>query len=473
MRQHSRKRIAIGVVLLAATLAIWGSLINAKLQRRLQSYRDADIPVSMRELDQWYEHPQSPDQDAIPYFEKATERLANHDTFPIVQSSFEPGYEPRTGPIPLGPELERQIGHLIPPIRPHLPPTEAPSPELAEAIHDFAKENREVSTLIHQGLELGPARFHVDLTEDYSVIASRIVRRSKSIMTFLMIESLNYTIQNDAPNALQSHIDALRYARRFMDCPNAFSYAVGRAGMGIGINYLWYRIQRAPLSQGDIDAYHSTLDDLESSVSPIQPLIANRAVAIDLLTGSPRRFLALLRYYNNKPPVERFKSLSIQILRRATGHKNLYKALDYFDALEALSNVPYPERVDRALAIESEVETWKGIDPALEPVYRYGLQPIARFYKQAQSLARIRVAKTLIEVEEARLRNDVSDGPIPTDFQPNAIDPYSSDPLIYRSADQGYAVYSLGPNRQDDTEDSLDKALEIQGDDIGFTIRHR
>jgi hypothetical protein len=72
----------------------------------------------------------------------------------------------------------------------------------------------------------------------------------------------------------------------------------------------------------------------------------------------------------------------------------------------------------------------------------------------ASALAGIRVARTAIALELHRRETGELPGRldalVPTHFQTLPVDPFSGAPLVYRVTDDGFIVYSLGLNQQDD-----------------------
>jgi hypothetical protein len=112
---------------------------------------------------------------------------------------------------------------------------------------------------------------------------------------------------------------------------------------------------------------------------------------------------------------------------------------------------PWPQRI-RIEAPDRMPAQTAGSWRSMEDVLRYSFRSRAR--QLAASLAEFRVARVAVAVERHRRHAGVLpeslDQLAPTWLERALIDPFSGQPLVYRVTDDGFIVYSLGLNQQDD-----------------------
>jgi hypothetical protein len=112
---------------------------------------------------------------------------------------------------------------------------------------------------------------------------------------------------------------------------------------------------------------------------------------------------------------------------------------------------PWPQRIRIEAPDRMPARTaggWRSLGDAL----RYSLRSTA--HQLAVSLAEFRVARTAIALELHRRETGALPGRldalVPAHFHTLPVDPFSGAPLVYRVTDDGFIVYSLGSNQQDD-----------------------
>jgi hypothetical protein len=152
-------------------------------------------------------------------------------------------------------------------------------------------------------------------------------------------------------------------------------------------------------------------------------------------------------------------------------------ALDFMSNLVALVNLPYPQALDAAARMQiPDYRTVLGEKLVVSSVL---LPEPARFIEMgAETVARIRLARTVLAVERYRLKHD---GALPNSLADVSAelsegipeDPFDGQPLRYRAMPaRGYTVYSVGPDRKDDG--GAARGLDADTPrDVGMTISRK
>jgi hypothetical protein len=139
----------------------------------------------------------------------------------------------------------------------------------------------------------------------------------------------------------------------------------------------------------------------------------------------------------------------------------------------AVLDQPWPERAGAAARVYEALSS-----PPSELLRR----PDVTMSKQiVDDLALVRVARTVVAIERYRREHGETmparlDDLVPGYIDAVPVDPYSGRRLLFRTEPRSYAVYSLGPNRRDDSGDFTllrfaQAAREFR--DLGMRIQYR
>jgi len=155
--------------------------------------------------------------------------------------------------------------------------------------------------------------------------------------------------------------------------------------------------------------------------------------------------------------------LERQMRRRAETLSTVIAALDQ----------PWPERAGAAARVYEALSS-----PPSELLRR----PDVTMSKQiVDDLALVRVARTVVAIERYRREHGETmparlDDLVPGYIDAVPVDPYSGRRLLFRTEARSYAVYSLGPNRRDDSGDfTLLRFAQAarESRDLGMRIQYR
>jgi hypothetical protein len=120
--------------------------------------------------------------------------------------------------------------------------------------------------------------------------------------------------------------------------------------------------------------------------------------------------------------------------------------------LIAQARRPWPEPLHVEGPERQPAPRWLGRLRSMESEVRYLHRNTTR--QLASALAGIRVARTAIALELHRRETGALPGRldalVPRRFHTLPVDPFSGSPLVYRLTDDGFIIYSLGLNQQDD-----------------------
>lgn len=144
--------------------------------------------------------------------------------------------------------------------------------------------------------------------------------------------------------------------------------------------------------------------------------------------------------------------------------------LRYYAEMVEISRLPFPEQNPRLFQLRTSLTArWYTVPPAAD-MMTFSPQ---LFNSSQRSQARLRTMLVALAVERQRLRTGVwpeSLAAIAPQPWPEAWnDPYDGEPLRYLRLTDGVAIYSVGPDLQDN-RGKFDRNLNAPGTDLGVSL---
>ena len=204
------------------------------------------------------------------------------------------------------------------------------------------------------------------------------------------------------------------------------------------------------------------------------------------------RYVELIwrRYYGTDPNAPShytlpMRSVTETVMRPWFTH-NAVSALRLWAQLVEVVRTPWPEKAGRAAnLLEADRPEQSRTGRSFNPLLNRGIA-LGAFSQAVDSTQLIIDRSSRVAVAIERFRRDRNALPtalsdlVPQYLREIPSDPYSGRPLLFRPAESGYTVYSVGPNQQDDRGD-LSSELErvqqqgwgrssIRGADVGVRV---
>ena len=196
------------------------------------------------------------------------------------------------------------------------------------------------------------------------------------------------------------------------------------------------------------------------------------------------------RYYGASPAAPRHYSLPMRsitetVLRPWFTHRAVH-VLRVWAELVDVARLPWPQKAQAGAAAREKYRA----ESDGRPSYYFGMAspalPVAMFNQAVDAATLIvdRCSKVAVAIERFRRDRNALPGAlgelVPQYLASVPVDPYSGGPLLFRSADGAYTIYSIGPNQKDDSGDltsELERAVQrgwgrrvIGGADVGVRV---
>ncbi len=416
--------------------------LSWRVDEQIAQFREAGHPVTLKELDKWYSLPADKPNGA-PIFLNAFDRVA---------------------------DLPTQREKLVPVIgSANWPPAGKPLPaDMEKAIARYLKKNAQAVELFRQGSKSGSYRYPIDLTKGPDTLLPHLSKIKEGVQLLRLHASYKAAI-GEPGEAVRSIEAAWRLANSVKKEPILISQLVRIASQAITYECLERVLNQVTLTRPQLKRLSQDLKDHSVQTGLKRSLIGERCFGLAIFESPP-----------GQTPL--FKSKQHKWLqrvrigfRRFTGAHSRDK-LFYLETITKTINafdVPFPKRLKEAESIPERMGGNKGGN---EPpgwlgrlLRNFGIPPKKwqanlsdlllpslgnQFGRQARILAKSRLAKTALAIEQ--FRSDQGHLPkrldrLVPDYQtsiPN--DPFVGKPIHYRIESNGYRLYSVGPNRQDD-----------------------
>jgi hypothetical protein len=465
-RLRRRYKILIALFLiLAGGFIAWRMYANHEVETRLAAIRAAGYPVTPVELDAWY--PQVPPEEnaaivLLEAFQYFVRQGRDMDNLPV-------------------------CGDAMPPVRSQPMP-----PEMTSAIADYLELNKAALPLLHKGAALPQSRYPVDLSKGYDTLLPHLGMFRMGIK-LLYLEALLNAEEGRSEAASEDIVSMLGVARSLEKEPLLISQLVRIACNVLAHNCLERLLNQMQFTDVELIRMSQAFEQAEKYDGLQRGLVGAVNSRYDIYQH-PKKIDMVVRNVQNPSPSSGLGLDWIKDLIRTAGrggHSFLYRnsgflQLDYCRYLEhGLANVeacklPLPQRLKVANEINKKLKD--RFPENRKNHFRAFIDVIPNqsrvFLMDARGIAEIRNARVALAVERYRRATGelplVLDELVPTYLAAVPIDPF--DPagrtVKYKTLEQGYCVYSVGEDEQDNggtEKDAYGRKFEA-GTDIPFIV---
>ena len=426
----SRRRLTLLLVLAAAmTLpvllaGVYRHKANQRLEAKFEAIRAAGYPATKEDLEAWYPAPVE-EENAGPVVEQAMKafkgRVGEYDYQDISEAMDE---APKGGRLP---------------------------EEVLAMMRAYLVENGEALRLFHELAQHPERRFPVDLSKGFEMELPHLAQLRQGVR-LLGLEALVAAHDGNTQLAFEALLDSLSVAETLGEEPILISQLVRVACNGSSTSNLGRVLQVTDFSPEQLTLLQHALARAEEPEALSRALATERAVGTTAYVD-PGGYIDMV---GGVAAWDNFVPGATRVLAQAGGAIGWFDSereeyLDHMGEMIEANRLPYHEALDVMARLEQELE-----DPGFIPRMSDGLLP--GLTRATQSMARdagnLRTAATAIAVE--RYENSYGKPPdrledlVPAFLDAVPLDPYDGKPLRYRAEENGYLLYSVGENRQDD-----------------------
>ena len=367
--------------------------------------------------------------------------------------------------------------------RGRLPPRNEPlPPEMRQAIDDYVTTNQVALELLEKGLALKSCRYPVDLTPGWEALLPHLVGLKKSAQ-LLALKTLLDTETGAMSEAAESLEKIMTLADTVAKEPLLVSHLVRIACYQMSYPCLERILCRAPLRDSSLRRFSTLYRGMEASNGFERAIVADRCTGLQCFDYPIAQVNRVLADHGDYDPDDFGLAAAFWILK-VSGRWDLDELyfLSCLDDYSRAVKLPFPDRLEMADQVSNRIQQMK------QKKYPYILSGMflpglgKAFDKDAAHIARLRAAEAALAVERYRLAHgdrlaETLRAMAPDLSQELTTDPFDGEPLRYKPLGHGYAVYSVGPDTEDNggaEEKPLSNAQRLAGanepSDITFTV---
>jgi hypothetical protein len=316
----------------------------------------------------------------------------------------------------------------------------------------FLTDNQEALPLLIQAANRPLCRYPIALTNGARVLLPHL-GKLKTCAALLRQEAVNQAAHGNAEAAATTLLAGIRLARSLDNEPLLLSKRVQIEGLNMACEGLVDSLNRQAFSEAQLVRLMAALQDAEPAIDLHRAVVGERSILVSVFGSSDEGLAeAMAMEGGGAAPMVSLRSY------RSEGHLegDFAFALDFMSNLVAAVALPYPQALEAAasMKVPGFVEATAGRQ-AFSAVLLPRFSNLAG--KGAEALSRIRMTQAVLAVERYRGKHG---GALPASLAdlsaewPTGIptDPFDGQPLRYRKLPTaGYTVWSVGPNRIDDS----------------------
>lgn len=430
---------------LAALFVVHRIYWHRKVQTQLDEIQKAGFPVTVEELNQWYETPPK-GQNAADFYLKAF-------------AHFSPDNEKATE-LPI-------IG------RGKLPDGKKPLPEkLKKDLSKLLEQNRDALSLLHKATSIKKSRYPIDYTDGWMVKANhwpKLRRGSRLLEIKTIIESEN----GRQDSAVNSTIDILRLSQSLRNEPTVISQFVRGALQKTGNRCIERILGNTALTEPQLDRLITSLEEYDDSQLWTRATAGELCLINDYLSSIVVRLQKQPELYAHNLPANQSVSEWIWTYRfyEALGWRDVdrYFLLKFGRQYVESTKLPPEKQLISAKELKLKIEHLPKVAVSAGTLVIL----VDTSAAQIDDIASKRVVLAALAVERhrnrfGRLPHSLEDL-VPEFLKTIPIDPYDGKPLKYKILNPGFVVYSVGDDGMDDG--GLKKDLTVRPRyDIAFRV---
>jgi hypothetical protein len=327
---------------------------------------------------------------------------------------------------------------------------------LAAVVHS----NRDALQLFAEGANYEQSRYPLDLTQGVDALFPHL-GKVRSATQVVELSAILHAEANDGKQAANDVRIALALARSLEAEPSLISQSIRAASISIVVAALEQTVNRTALCRESLSELLTAFNKMEDYDARGEGF--NRALAAELVTSvallsTPQKLLELL----SAPGVDIPAELRSQIVARLQKASNLKAEQQYyeetFQQLLTVRKTALPGRLKAGDLIRQRVTNAADKKLAIIGWLMPGLA--GHVAKEAGCLASLRLGSTALALEQFRAAHDNQYPDALTELTPDSltstpVDPFDGQLLRYRKKGGGYLLYSIGPDRKDDSGERM------------------
>ncbi len=453
-KRYQRNSLLLSLSALLTVIAVYGGYrlyLAHKVKVKIGQIRQAGLPVTTAELNQWYA--------AVPPEKNMALILTNAFAHLVRVNTNTPN-------LPI-------IGRGKLPAR-----NEALPPEMREAIANYVATNNSALKLLRQVPEMESCRYPVDMTPGWEALLPHLVGLKESAQ-LLTLNALLHVDKGETDEAAELLERMLRLADTVGKEPLLVSHLVRISCYQLSYQCLERILCRGPLSDDALRKFSAFYRHMDGSDGLERGVVSHLCFGLQCFDFSVARLQKFLTDTID------YSAFDVWIMR-VSGHLDqdeLY-FLGCIEAYRRAAQLDLPDRLDAAQKVNERVRVMKGSKSPyiLSGMFLPGLGNA--FKRDAVHIASLRAAQAVLTVERYRLIHgnrlpETLRETVPDLSQELSTDPFDGELLRYkrRSKGEGYIVYSVGPDGEDNGgEDAkpLNNAQRLAGgrepSDTTFTV---
>jgi hypothetical protein len=410
------------LLLLFVSFRVTGSL---KLKKQLKVLRDQGYPVTLEELDRWYNIPEGA-KNAGDVYTAAFSNYVEWDNdaqraLPVIGKASLPGR------------------------------TEALDDSTRQLVEKFLSDNKKTLELLHEAASIEHCRNPIDLTKGPVDIIERPgspapwVEDMLASRRLLRLETLSHCENQEPDKALKS-IRANFALAEFIGAPlliHRFFHNSVQSGTYKSIERILNRMQ---LTDEQLLSLSAWIKESRSDDGYMKALVGERCIALSVFQGPVGQATEQMGAGKGKVPILMlgfWRMLGLHY-RDALGYIGLMQ--EYIDAME----LPSDERLLVFNSIQEDVDSGKRgglLTRLLWPALARILE------RETRCTAEARAAQTALAVERYRLAQgnlpESLENLVPAYMEVVPKDPFDGRRLRYFMRESGFVVYSVGDDLTD------------------------
>lgn len=347
------------------------------------------------------------------------------------------------------------------------------SNDLKNDIERWLAEYAETLALLHQAAQYPACDF--GLPPEYCSLPFLGILRQG--VRLLLVEAMLAAQEGDTQKTMESLTAAFAASRSVQSDPH-FSAHVERIYINrITLDALQRILSSASFSDAQLLQLQTTLRALNDPVHLTNALIGERIILLSHYKTAAR----VIRDHADRMDQDIVnaipgKTSTLIYAANFSGWNRLDQiwTMRIMNEMIDASRLPYPKLLDVKNAIRRKAGQKGGFMPRISDVFLPELSYNCRLF--AEDTAYLRLAETALAAERYRLAN----GRLPqqlTDLTPMFIDavpqdPFDGAPLRYQTLENGFAVYSVYHNGNDDGGNPAAPSSENQKGDLPFRVEH-
>lgn len=412
-------KVALVVALFAAfcAWAIWRNSVGRRVHARLAALKAEGLPTRPAEMNAWVPN--------VPYRENGVAELEN---------AFRYFAAPNEWPSAIGRLLETNVW----------------TAEMRALAKGQVESNRVVVTKVQKALEAGRFKYIQDYSAGQETLLPHLAQVRRGV-TLLLLDALLGAEEKDEARCVTNILSAVKLARTLDAEPLLVSWATRGRNLGMAANTVGHALSRMALSDKSCVRLEQALRAAIATNYLPAALAGERAITIDLFGVSGPSAAQEQLLFGTATPTP-FQS-TLAGIGRGTGFfvrdaEFYLRAVDR--CMEAVALPPPHSLKAREVMKEIELEMQAGFFP-LSRVFSVGAG--AAVVRDCTERARAHMAIAALALERYRrargeLPRTIADL-VPQFLAAELIDPFDGEPLRYRKLEQGYLLWSIGEDLQD------------------------